>query len=135
MTLQRFFATWLALAILMTANGALREIVLRRWLSGEAPDAISAILGAVIILGTTRIAFRRFARSTTGALVQSALLLLTLTVAFEFGIGWLGGKSWGELGANYAFWRGRLWPFLLVLLALTPFVWGRWFVPGERHAH
>jgi hypothetical protein len=136
MTLERFFGTWLALAILMTANGMLREAVLRRWLSGEAPDVISAVLGAVIILGTTRLAFRRFSRNTTGALVQSALLLLTLTVAYEFAIGWLvDRKGWSELTAHYAFWRGELWPYLLVLLVLTPFVWGRWFVAENRGAH
>jgi hypothetical protein len=136
MRLERFFGTWLALAILMSANGVVRETVLRRALSGDAPDVLSAVLGAVIILATTRVGFRRFARNTTGALVQCALLLATLTVAFEFAVGRLvDGKTWGELAANYAFWRGELWPYLLVLLALTPFVWGRWFVPAQRHAH
>jgi hypothetical protein len=136
MTFQRLFGTWLAIAVLMTANGALRELVLRDLLPGRWPNTVSAISGALIIIVTTRVAFRRFAQSTTAALVQSALLLVTLTVVFETAIGRLvDGKSWSELAMHYAFWRGALWPYLLLLFSLTPFIWGRWLRPDSSHAH
>lgn len=135
MTFTRLFGTWLALAVGMTLNGILRELLLRHWLDATAAGVVSAILGAAIILAITRVGFNRFATSADGALAQSALFLLVMTVAFEFGIGRLvDGKSWAELAANYAFWRGRLWPFLLLLVAATPFIWGRWVVPGGMRA-
>jgi hypothetical protein len=136
MTLERLFATWLALAVAMTLNGAFREGFLRQWMSGPAADVTSAFLGAVIILAISRAGFRRFVTATDAALVQSALILVTLTVIFEFAIGRLmDGKSWSALLAHYAFWRGELWTYLLLLLAATPFIWGRWLTSERRHAH
>ncbi len=136
MTFGRLFGTWGALAVGMTLNGIFREALLRRWLGEGAADVASAILGAGVILAITSIGFRRFAASTNAALVQSALILVGLTVAFEFAIGrYVDRKSWTELAANYAFWRGKLWPFLLLLVAATPFIWGRWMVGERRHAH
>jgi hypothetical protein len=35
------------------------------------------------------------------------------------------GKSWGELAANYAIWRGRLWPAVLATVVIAPFLWAR----------
>lgn len=136
MTLERLFGTWLALAAAMTLNGALRELLLRRWLAADDANLVSALFGVVIILSITRVTFRRFATSTDAALVQTALLLVTLTVAFEFAIGRLvDGASWAALAAHYAFWRGEPWPFVLLLLAATPYIWGRWLPADRRHAH
>jgi hypothetical protein len=123
------------LAAAMTLNGILREMALRRLLPDGGADLLSALIGAAIILGLTRAMFREFWISTTNDLVVSSILLVTMTVAFEFALGrWVDRKSWSELLANYAFWRGRLWSLLLVLLAATPFIWGRWLTPAVRHA-
>jgi hypothetical protein len=130
MTLRRLAITWVMLAAAMTINGITREAVLRPLLPGEGADVLSALLGAVIILGLTGAMFRDFHRSTTSDLVVASLLLVTMTVAFEFALGrWVDRKSWSELLANYEFWKGRLWSFLLLLLAATPFIWGRWRAP------
>jgi hypothetical protein len=60
-------------------------------------------------------------------------MLVVLTVAFEFLIGrYVDHKSWADLVGNYAIWRGRLWPIVLLVLALTPFLWGRWLPATTR---
>lgn len=134
MTMGRLLGTWLLLAVAMTANGIFRELVLRPRL-GTLAGYVSVALGAVIIVGVTWAMFRAFRRHTTGAMVQAGLLLIGMTVAFETAVGrWVDHKSWSELAANYAFWRGALWPFLLLLVGLTPLIWGRWAVPGGRRA-
>ena len=56
-------------------------------------------------------------------LATMSLLLVGLTVAFEFTFGLIEGSSARELVANYAFWDGRLWPLVLLTLAATPFIW------------
>jgi len=134
MTIARLLWTWLLLAVAMTANGIFRELVLRPRL-GTLAGYVSVALGAVIIVAITWAMFRAFRRSTVGAMVQSGLLLMGMTVVFETVIGrWVDHKSWSDLAANYAFWRGALWPLLLLLVGLTPLIWGRWAVPGGRHA-
>jgi hypothetical protein len=123
--------TWLALAVVMSANGAFREMVLRRAV-GSAADIISAVLGIGIIVLITRSLLRVTSPLPISRVLVASALLVALTVAFEFLFGhYVDGKSWSELAANYAFWKGRLWPFVLLTIALMPFVWGRWLTRGR----
>ncbi|HEY5332662.1 MAG TPA: hypothetical protein VIJ21_03880 [Solirubrobacterales bacterium] len=43
-----------------------------------------------------------------------------LTVCFEFGLGRARGVGWSELGAEYDLRRGRLWPLVLLTVAVGP---------------
>lgn len=130
MTFPRLLSAWAALAIAMVGNGAFREIVLRRVVPGPMTDVLSALLGGAIIVGGTRFLLRPLQGRSARELVQASVLLVVLTVAFEFLFGhYVDEKSWIELIANYAVWRGRLWPILLLLLGLTPFIWGKWLAP------
>jgi hypothetical protein len=52
-----------------------------------------------------------------------SLTLLGLTIAYEFGIGFAGGKSMAEMLENYAIWKGKLWPLVLATIAATPWIW------------
>jgi hypothetical protein len=132
MTAYRLALLWIALALLMTFNGVFRERVLRPVLGDAgigpmvAADVLSAILGVGIILFATAVAFRRVELTTQWLWMASAVLVVP-TIAFEFVVGrFVDGKTWSELLANYALWDGKLWPILLLLLALTPLIWGRW---------
>jgi hypothetical protein len=122
MTLTRVLVTWLILAVLMTANGALRELVLKAALDFGVADLISAILGIAIVLGVTFISFRSPPDYPIASLALMSLLLVGLTIAFEFGLGRMAGKSWSELLANYHFWEGRYWVLVLLTLAISPFL-------------
>lgn len=130
MTLPRLLSVWSALAIAMVANGAFREVVLRPAVNGTLADFLSAILGAAIIFGGTRFLLRPLRGRSARELARASVVLVVLTVMFELVFGhYVDDKSWTELLANYAIWRGRLWPALLLLLGLTPFIWGRWLAP------
>lgn len=127
MSIARVLAVWLLLAIAMSANGIFRELVLRPGTGPVTADILSAILGIGIIVAITGWLLRPSVRQPIAHLVRVSVLLVGLTVAFEFLFGhYVDRKSWSELAANYAFWRGRLWPLVLLTLALMPFVWGRW---------
>jgi hypothetical protein len=121
---RRLLAAWLLLAVLMPLNGIARELGLKRLLDHGLADVLSAFLGVVIILLVTRTIFRIAPGTPTRRLLAMGALLVVMTVAFETTFGRLEGKSWSELLENYAFWRGRLWPFVLLTLALTPLLWG-----------
>ena len=127
MSLGRLLLAWLAMAVAMSANGVFREMGRKRWLDVPTADLVSAAIGAVIILLLTFFFFRALAGSSTRTLLFVSAFLVVLTVIFEVAIGRLvDRRSWTELLGNYAIWRGRLWPALLLLIALTPFIWGRW---------
>jgi hypothetical protein len=71
----------------------------------------------------TRLLFRIPHDAPTAQLALQSALLVVLTVAYEFAIGVRGGQSLREIAGAYAFWRGELWPLVLVALAATPFLW------------
>ena len=124
---MRVLACWLALAVLMSANGVFRELVLKPSLGATAADVLSAVLGAAIILLLTAYAFRALAGTSIGGLLAVSVALVALTVGFELVVGrFVDHRSWAELAGNYALWRGRLWPLLLAIVAVSPLLWGRW---------
>ncbi|HYC52738.1 MAG TPA: hypothetical protein VEB19_16615 [Gemmatimonadaceae bacterium] len=130
MTTARLLGTWVLMAILMSLNGAFREMVLKPRMTASSADLASACLGAVILLIVSWLFFRPLRGASTPTLLRVSVVLVVLTVAFEFLIGrYVDHKSWSEVLANYELWNGRLWPLLLALIALTPFIWGRWFLP------
>lgn len=123
MTYTRLLLTWLLLAILMPVNGALREFGFKPLMSEFAAEALSVVTGIVLILATTRWLFRIPADTSSSQLTLWALILVGLTIVYEFGIGSMSGKSMQQLLENYAIWKGRLWPLVLAALACTPWLW------------
>ncbi len=121
--MTRLLSTWLLLAVLMPANGALREFGFKRVMSNSAAEALSVATGIAVILGVTFALFRIPANTPNGRLAVQAVILVALTVAYEFAIGLRGGQSLKDMSAHYAFWRGELWPLVLLALALTPWLW------------
>lgn len=129
MSWMRIIGTWLVLALAMTLNGIFRETVLRRTMAGRWADIASAVLGIIIILAVTWLLFPPLAGLPLGKLLEISVVLVALTVGFEFAVGRsVDGKSWQALLDDYAIWRGHLWPLVLVTLALTP------FIVASRHA-
>ena len=64
--------------------------------------------------------------NTPRSLAVVSATWLVLTVAFEFLFGhYVDGKPWPALAANYQVWNGALWPFVLIALVGTPFLWAR----------
>lgn len=132
----RVFWSWALLAVIMTMNGIFRELVIRPAIGADAAQGVSVLLGTAIILAGTALLFRPLRAAPLQRVIAVSAAIVALTVAFEFSVGhWVDGKSWSTLASSYAFWRGEPWPFMLAILALTPFMWGRWFVRGPRHAH
>ena len=133
MPIPRVLSVWLALAVLMTANGVFREAFLRPQMGTRPADGVSAVLGIALILVVTAVGFRPLVGLSLGRLIGVSLLLVGLTVLFEIVIGrTVDHKSWAELAGNYAIWRGKLWPLVLAVVAATPLLWGRWLPVGAR---
>jgi hypothetical protein len=123
MSLPRLLGTWFLLAVLMPVNGAIREFAFKRVMPAAIADVLSAVTGIALILGVTWYFFRIPADFPTSRALGYALMLVSLTVAYEFAIGRWSGRSWNALLENYAIWKGKLWPLVLLALALTPFLW------------
>ncbi len=118
------------MAVVMIANGAFRELVLTPRIGAGSAEIVSVVMGVTWIVLLTSVLLRPLQGRALSRLVSASVVLVALTVAFEFLFGhYVDGRSWRELAANYAIWEGRLWPVVLLTLGMMPFVWGRWQRP------
>ena len=126
-SIGRFSAVWLIMAVAMSANGITRELFFKRFMDAGSADLLSAILGVALIAVITSIGFRAIHDATVGGLLALSAALVVATVLFETVLGRVvDHKSWDELLEHYNLVRGELWPLVLGWLAVTPFVWARW---------
>jgi hypothetical protein len=124
----RVFVAWLALALVMSLNGIFRELALRSLFGPRVAGVVSAVLGIALVLLTTRTLLPPLDSSSTTALASVCVVIGLSTVAFETVLGVVvDHKSRRQLVEHYALWHGELWPVVLAVLVLTPFIWGRWW--------
>lgn len=117
---------WLGIVILAIANGIFREAVLAP-VMGKVPGLmLSGIFLSALILGMTYITLPWFGRLPIAGYALIGLGWLGLTLAFEFTFGRIvQGKPWPELLEAYTFKDGNLWPIVLLVTALAPFLAAR----------
>ncbi len=123
----RASAVWLALAILMIAQGLLREWMATPALGELRAHQLSSLTGGLIIVAVSAFTLRWL-----GAIGRPARQLwigvfwVALTVLFEFVFGhWVAGHPWAHLVRDYDLSAGRLWLLVLVATLLGPWLGGR----------
>lgn len=121
--LSRAVLVWLLIIAAETVQGAARHLLLSPALE-QALRQLSVIVGVIVIFAITWacLPWMRI-RSTRQALAVGAMWAL-LTLAFEFGVGWLTGADWSRILADYDLPHGGLMPLGLLAMALTP--WTVW---------
>jgi len=124
--------TWLVLAVVMFANGAVRVLVLQPRLGEALARQAATLSGIALVLLVTFFFVRRLDRPSWGDLVKVGGLWLVLTLLFEFGMGWVSGASLEAMLADYDLRQGRLWPFALLVIFAAPCLWGAVLGSGKR---
>lgn len=111
---------WAAIVPLAIANGALRQAVLAPRLGIRTAQPISGILLMLAIAVVAWLLVGRLGpqRHRTWVVIGAGWLLATL--AFEFGMGLVAGRSWPELLAPYRFVDNNIWPVVLLWVVVAP---------------
>ena len=115
-------AIWVVILMLAILNGALRETVLIPQFGTATSFILSGVLLSVIIFVIANISLPWLGARRSTELVGIGLGWLTLTIVFEFSFGLLQGKSWQVLLEAYMFKGGNIWPAVLVVTALAPWL-------------
>ncbi|QQP90467.1 hypothetical protein IGS68_04215 [Skermanella sp. TT6] len=114
------------LIALVFGNAAFSIAVLADRIGGVNAFTYRIVSTAVLILAVAWL----HARLTAGPgwlprAVLAGVLWLAASVALELTIARaVMGVSWPNLLANYAFWRGEPWPFILLLELVAPILFG-----------
>lgn len=116
-------ALWLAILVLAILNGMLRENVLIPIFGSFAGFVLSGVVLSILIFGVAIAAAPWYGPLTSGQLCVVGLFWLLLTLAFEFSFGvFMQQKSLVELFAAYTFHGGNLWPMVLLVTFLSPWL-------------
>jgi hypothetical protein len=122
----KILAAWFAMLLVSVANGAIRDFTYGKHIDELAAHQLSTVssvlLLAIVIRGFTWLYPPASARQA----FSIGLLWMTLTIAFEFlFFHFAGDHSWAELLGNYNVSKGRVWPVVLVWIAIAPYVFFR----------
>jgi hypothetical protein len=125
MRLSKILLVWLMLAGLMFCNGVLRVAFLVPLLGVEAAEMMSVFIGISIVFAAPRPFLAPLAPLPRAAIWRVSLIWVAATIAFEAGLGRLGGRSWSEIAGSYSLWTGSFWPVILFAVGFAPFLWLR----------
>jgi len=114
---------WLLILCLAVANGALREAVLIPSLGRSFGLVLSGVLLSLLIALVAYAFVRSRTRHSPAQGMFVGVFWLFLTLVFEFGFGRLvQHKSWSELLDAYTFNGGNIWPVVLLVTLLAPYI-------------
>ncbi len=131
-TTARWVAGWSGAALIGMVNGVAREAVLVGRTSELRAHQISTLTLVTALCAYTHWLQRRVPLPTTGTAVGVGIGWAALTVGFEFALGRSRGLSLAEAAADYDIRRGRLWPLVLLTMAVAPAVSRRSIRAGRR---
>ena len=117
---KRQIVAWLALPVAGVGNGVLRDTTYGRSMSEDLSHSVSLVPLCVAILAWARFLGKRWPVSGPKAALRVGLVWLTLTIAFEFGLGALRGVPMRDMLAEYNVLRGRLWVLAPLITGLAP---------------
>lgn len=115
-------AIWAGILVLAVMNGALREAVLNPKLGAAAGLVLSGILLSALIFVVVYLSLPWLGTRRPADLVGIGLGWLGLTLVFEFSFGLWQGKSWQVMLEAYTFKGGNIWPIVLMVTALAPYL-------------
>jgi hypothetical protein len=117
---------WVPMIVIAILNGILRENLFTKYLTelrAHQASTISLILFfAIYIWGVTRI----WKPDSQKQAIWIGLIWLGLTILFEFGFGhFIMRNPWSKLFHDYNLFAGRVWSFVLLWVALAPWLFFR----------
>ncbi len=115
----RAVLSWFVLLVVAYANGALRQLAYPAALGDFAARQVSTGVGAVALGATIWLLIRRWPPAGARQAWATGALWVGLTVVFELALVMRQG-SWDDVVAQYAFWKGSLWPLLLLWVLAAP---------------
>jgi len=112
---------WLPLTIVAVLNGAVRTLILDRFLTDFHSHQLSSLLLIVLILLYTKAVYNRLNLKTAREAWLTGIIWLLLTVAFEFAFGYfVSGASFESLFEAYDLLTGNFWTLVLVGTLIIP---------------
>jgi hypothetical protein len=116
----RALVVWLLMMATETIHGVLRNRFLVPVIGDVGSRQIGVLIGSALILGLAILTIGWIHPTSERSLLAIGAMWLTLTLAFEFGLGRALGRPWAAMLADYDLSRGGLLSIGMVVVALSP---------------
>ena len=113
---------WIVILVLAIANGVFRESVLVPGLGSSVALVLSGLLLSALIVVVAFLSLPWMQVRRPVQFCSIGLFWLALTLVFEFAFGFWQGKSWPALLEAYTFKCGNIWPIVLMVTTLAPYL-------------
>ncbi len=120
MTPLRAILSWFLLLAVAFLNGAVRQFAYPSTLGESAARQVSTGVGAVALGAAMWLILRRWPLPRARQAWAVGALWAALTVAFEVALVRGQGRPWDDVLAQYALWKGSLWPLLVLWVMGAP---------------
>lgn len=118
----KYLLAWFPMLLIAIANGFLRDVVYKQYTGDLAAHQLSTVSLIVFFGIYIRYIVNLFPPASGIQAVLAGLLWLILTLAFEFGFGRYRGNSWAKLLEDYNLFKGRVWIFIPLWVAIAPYI-------------
>lgn len=116
---------WAAILVLAILNGIARETLLVPAIGETAARAASGLVLASLVYLVAYVAIPYIGAVSVAQAWAIGLLWTMMTLVFEFGFGFAQHKRASELREAYTFRRGNLWPLVLLMTLIAPWLVAR----------
>lgn len=120
----RAILLWISFIPIAITNGIVREKFYKQYVGDLTAHQISTFIAIIAFLTVSYFVFRKQIQTTdTITLLAVGLMMVLMTIAFEFGFGHYVDKApWEKLFADYNIIKGRLWGVFLFIVLFVPLI-------------
>ena len=131
---RRAVGIWLTLVAVESLHGLTRRLLLEPQLGDLLARQVSVLTGAVLIILVFWFTLRWLGPQPERRWWQVGLLWLTLTLAFEIGMGRAAGMSWDRIASDFDPRRGGFLGLGMLVILVAPRVLAEHLdlIPGRR---
>ena len=113
---------WIGILLVAILNGAIRETLFISEFGKISGFVLSGVLLSICILFITYMSLPWIGHTKLVNYVLIGFGWLCITILFEFALGHIQGKPWSQLFEAYAFKDGNIWPIVLLVTAVAPYL-------------
>ena len=119
-TAKRMVGIWLTLVVVESLHGTMRRLVLEPHLGDLLARQVSVLTGSALIIIVFWFTLRWIGPQPDRRWWEMGLLWLTMTLAFEIGLGRAVGSSWDRIASDFDPRRGGLLAFGMLVILVAP---------------
>jgi hypothetical protein len=119
----KYIFLWVPMVFIAIANGLLRDISYGRRMRELRAHQLSTGTGIILLGIYIAFVMGLWPPTSAGQAIAIGLIWCAMTILFEFGFGrFVAGHPWERLLQDYNILAGRVWPAILVWVAMAPYL-------------